>query len=297
MAGHVAERGEVAGARVIELQEEAVVRHLGEDGLRHPLVAALGPPAGAEVPAAEVGAHREIGRAVPEGGPHQSHRPRQHRVGILATRAAVFPHALVTEVGQAHVVELEIPAARRVEIRDLGPVGGRGILHELVEVRVHAVADVGAAHLGVEHAGRRQRDLGGAAGGRAQEAERVDEDRRGPAHPSLDAQVGTGEGDVAPPAVEGHRQRAALAGEPAQAGEEVHVPRLPPLLAIGDALESGALLDAHRLADRLVLRGGQGRPVDAPRRVLQAPCLERGRAQQAAHVVGAERRSGRAHAR
>jgi len=75
------------------------------------------------------------------------------------------------------------------------------------------------------------------------------------------------------------------------------VPGLPPLLAVGDALETGALLDPHRLADRLVLRGGEGRRVDAPGLTLPAPGLERGGAEQAADVVGPEGRARRDHAR
>jgi hypothetical protein len=119
----------------------------------------------------------------------------------------------------------------------------------------------------------------------------------GRAHPRVDPEIRAGEVHVARSPVERHRQRAALAGQAAQAGEEVHVPRLPPELAVGDPLEPGRLLEPHRLAHRLVLRGGQRGRVDAPVLVIPPPRLEGGRPEQAAHVVGPERRARRGHGR
>src|SRR5213078_3149418 len=58
--GDEAERREVARARVVELEEEAVVRQLVEDDLRNPGVAALRAPARAEVAAAEVRADGQV---------------------------------------------------------------------------------------------------------------------------------------------------------------------------------------------------------------------------------------------
>jgi hypothetical protein len=97
--------------------------------------------------------------------------------------------------------------------------------------------------------------------------------------------------------VEGHRQGAALAGQATQAGEKVHVPRLPPQLAVGDALEADHFLKMHHLANGRVLGRGERDRVDAPLLVLAAPRLEIGRPEQAAHVVGAERRAGCGHDR
>ena len=90
--------------------------------------------------------------------------------------------------------------------------------------------------------------------------------------------------------MEGHRELPALAGEAAQPREEIHVPGPAAHLAVGDALEPDRFLQPHRLADRRILGGGQvrgGRPACVR---LEAQRLERGRPQQAAHVVGAEGR-------
>ena len=119
----------------------------------------------------------------------------------------------------------------------------------------------------------------------------------GRSDPRVDPEVRPGEVHVADRAVERHRQRAALAGQAAQAGEEVHVPRLPPQLAVGDPLEPDRLLEPYRLADRLVLGGGQRGRVDASVLVVPPPRLEGRRPEQAAHVVGPERRARRGHDR
>jgi len=242
-------------------------------------------------------AHEQILGAVPQRGLHQLHRERQHRVGVLAARPHVHAHAVVAEVGEAHVVELQVAAARGVEVGDLRAVGGRGVLDEGVQVGVDRAIDVGPPDLGVEHARRRDRELGGAGRDRLQEPERVHEDRRGPAHARGDCEIGPREVHVARAPVEGHRQLAPLAGEPAEPGEEVHVPGLAAHLAVGDALEPGLLLQTDRVANRRVL-GGAERGRAAPTLLaLEAQGLQRGRAQQAAHVVGAERRTRRRHRR
>src|SRR3954465_4474133 len=61
---HKAERGEVARALVVVLEEEAVDTHVAEQDLGHGLVAALGAPGALEIAAAEVGAGPHVGRGV-----------------------------------------------------------------------------------------------------------------------------------------------------------------------------------------------------------------------------------------
>ena len=61
-------------------------------------------------------------------------------------------------------------------------------------------------------------------------------------------------------------------------------------LAVGCRAQTDLLLHAHDLADRLVLDCAQPRGVDAAGGVILARLQERRRAEQAADVVGAERR-------
>ena len=183
-------------------------------------------------------AHGQVTRLVAQRLLHQLNREPELGVGILAPGRVLGTHLLVTEIGQAHVVQLQVPATGRVEIGDLGPVGGGGVGHEGVEVGIGRAVDVSAAHLRVEHARRRDRQLGGAGDDGLQEREPLHEDRLRPGHPARDGQVGPGEVHVAGLAVKRHRDALALARPTAQLEQEVHVPGLATHLAVGDALQS-----------------------------------------------------------
>ena len=70
--------------------------------------------------------------------------------------------------------------------------------------------------------------------------------------------------------------------------DEVHVPGGAAELAVGRGLQPDLLLHGHDFADRLVLHRPQPIGVDAPGGVVLPGGQQLGRAQQAAHVVGAE---------
>jgi hypothetical protein len=61
-------------------------------------------------------------------------------------------------------------------------------------------------------------------------------------------------------------------------------------LAVGCRLEPGLTLEAHDLADRLVFGRAETRGVEPARRVLRARLEQLGRTEQAADMIGAERR-------
>jgi hypothetical protein len=200
-----------------------------------------------------MGAHGQTRGLVPQGGPDELDGQRELLVGIVVPRLALGAHVVIAQIGQADVVELEIAAARGVEVGDLRPVRGGGVFHEAVEIGVHRLVDVLASHLRVEHAGRRHGQLGRARDRRFQERERRDEDRMRPRDPARDGQIRPGEEDLARRPTEGDGQRLARAGEAAELGQEVHVPGLAPELAIRDALEARVLLELHDVADARVL--------------------------------------------
>src|SRR3712207_5915408 len=75
--------------------------------------------------------------------------------------------------------------------------------------------------------------------------------------------------------------------------DEVHVPRGAAELAVGGGAQADVPLEPDDVGDRLVLDAAQLGRVDLPRRG-PGPGVEQAlRAQEAADVVGAERRSGR----
>jgi hypothetical protein len=83
--------------------------------------------------------------------------------------------------------------------------------------------------------------------------------------------------------------RQADAVEPPQ---EVEVPEVSPVLTVGDGAEAQRLLPGHRRADAAILHLVQLRSGDRAGPGPSARLVQRGRAQETADVVGAERRSG-----
>ena len=82
------------------------------------------------------------------------------------------------------------------------------------------------------------------------------------------------------------------AGDPAQLVDEVHVPRRAAELSVGRDVQADVLLQGDDIADRLVLDRAQAGGVDPARREIMAGLHQCSRAQQAADVVGPERRLG-----
>ena len=81
-------------------------------------------------------------------------------------------------------------------------------------------------------------------------------------------------------------------GDPVERVDEVHVPGGAAELAVGDRLQPGLLLHADDVPDRLVLGLREALVVEPAGGVRLARLEQLGRPQQAADVVGAERRTG-----
>src|SRR4051794_33401488 len=86
-------------------------------------------------------------------------------------------------------------------------------------------------------------------------------------------------------------QVARRLGDAAELVDEVHVPRGAAELAVGGRPEPHLLLHAHDLADGVVLGGPQRVGVDRAGGEVLARLQQRGRPEQAAHMVGAVGRS------
>ena len=80
-----------------------------------------------------------------------------------------------------------------------------------------------------------------------------------------------------------------IAAEPV---DEVHVPGRAAELAVGGRAQADVLLQLDRVADRVVLDRAQLFGVDRVVREVLARLQQRGRAEQAADVVGSVRRAG-----
>src|SRR5262249_49950483 len=83
--------------------------------------------------------------------------------------------------------------------------------------------------------------------------------------------------------------------DPVERQQEVVLPGRAAVLAVGDRAQPNGLLLADDLLDLAVLDRLQRRRIDLAALALLAGGMERGRAQQTADVVGAERRRGALH--
>src|ERR1051326_98982 len=84
-------------------------------------------------------------------------------------------------------------------------------------------------------------------------------------------------------------------GDTADLVEEIHVPGAAAELAVGDALEAELGLHRDRLFDAVILAAAQGLGCDPALLMLGPRRQKRLRAQQAADMIGAKRRTGIIH--
>ena len=89
-----------------------------------------------------------------------------------------------------------------------------------------------------------------------------------------------------------HHEFLVGAGDAAELVDEVHVPRRAAELAVGHRAQAEVLLQGDDVADRVVLGRAQAVGVDAAFAEVLPGLHELARAQQAADVLGPERRLG-----
>ena len=216
-------------------------------------------------------------------------------LGVAADRAHVLALGRVVEVGEARVVELQVGAAQLAETPDLLGVGGGQVRPERVQVGVERLVDRRPAAAVVDHARRRDRELRRllAAPRRLQELERVAEDRRRQPDPVVDVQRRRRELDRALLVAELHMQRLVEhLGDAVELVDEVHVPRRAAELAVGHGAQARRRAGARpRRGSRRPRSRAARRRRSRRRRTARRASQQLRRAQQAADVVGAERRS------
>ena len=291
----VAQRGEVAGALVVVLEEEGVDVELVEQHLGHRFVAAFGEPRAAVVAAAQVDADREVVGAAADGGVDQLGVGVRQGVGIVAALDRAGAHHRIAEVREVGVVELEVAAAGGVQGVDLGPVAGGEIGEEPLEVGIGVEVDRRPPTAEVDHRRRRDRHLRRLRDDRLQVAEVVDLDVADVAQRPDDGEAGRrhvdGVGGI------GAGGDVAGDGDAAELFEEVEVEPRPAVLAVRDAAHPQRLDLTDGGGDRLVLHGAQLVGGDRPGGPLGAGAVDDVGAQQAADLLGAERRLQGTHGR
>src|SRR5678816_761259 len=126
--GDVAQRLEAAGALGVELEEEAIDVDLGERGLGDVVIAAACEPGALEVAAAGVDANRHVVGDVADRGVDGLRVDRHVPLRIVTELAELLLHFRIAEHRDGGVVDLQVAAARLVEVGDLLAVALREIL-------------------------------------------------------------------------------------------------------------------------------------------------------------------------
>jgi hypothetical protein len=231
-------------------------------------------------------------------GPPRDRGVDQGGVGVrqLGRVLADAPHLLaqlgVAEIGEIHLVDLEIAAAGGSEIAHLLVIDAGEVGVELGHVGIGFLVDRAAAAAEMHVAGGGDGLFRGLLGVGFHELEVIDEDALGPRQLAVDAQARRRELDVALRGVEPRLDARRDHGDVGEALEEIEVPEGAAELAVGDRLEPKLLLQLDRVADRLVLDPAQLLGGDGPGFPLVARVEQFLGAQQAADMVGAERRRG-----
>ncbi len=220
-------------------------------------------------------------------------------VGIVAPVVDDRAIGRIAQERDAGVVELDVGRARRGERRDLLAIGLHHVVPELIEVTVVALAHaLVAAREHVQHDGRRHRHLRHAPGVRLEKREGAHDRAVAPADRCVDPQprerlLGAA---LVPP---GHLGGAGAVGREAPVHHQLEPPAAAAEFAVGDGAQPDALLHRDHVADARVLDGAQFGIVVGTEILVSglrseqplARVLELLRAQQAADLVGAERRA------
>ena len=216
-----------------------------------------------------------------------------HRdIGVDQARPAVAArrerglHVRVAELGEGGLVDLHIGAAGRRERLELGAEGRDRVVPEFLDVVIGMRRDGGVAAAEMQRAGTGNRELRHRAGEGAQALEIVGMDRLRPCELALDHRGRLGAA----------RERSAglatdrVGRDVAEAAVEIAVVGAAAKLAVGREPQPDPRLQIDRRGDRLVLASLQLLAADLAA-LISAPRVEqRRRAQQAADMLGAERR-------
>src|SRR5262249_41679737 len=289
--GQEAQRLESAGALGIVFEEVTVVVHLAQERLRHRLVAALGNPGRAEIAAAHMGGDGHVGGLGLERAVDHPRVDALELIDVGHPLARLAQFLLRAKIGPHRVVELQVAAAGIVESFHRLLIGIADIVEELIEIGVNVLLDAVLGQTEMQHRRRRDGHLRRDFGVRLEKFEVLEHRMLGEADLADDAQ---------PLRLGLHAAELdALLGlvdfDAVEHAEKVEMPPGAAQLAVGRQLKPEFLLLLDDLFDLAVLDRFELGRRDGALLALGARLLERRGAQEAADVIGTERRFGPLH--
>ena len=207
-------------------------------------------------------------------------------VGIVAVAPASFPELRIAQVGERHIVELQIGAALIGKKSDGAPVGVRNLVPKLGKVWISLARHRVAAAAHVEHRGRGNRLLGGLRCGILEKRKRLGHDRLRAADPPGHGRhgrllVGSAEATLIRHGGDAHTIELA---------QKIDVPIVAAQLAIGDRAQADRFLPLDDCTYRVVLDAPQLLGGNCPPLELRPRLDELPRSEQASDLIGAKRR-------
>ena len=252
--GREAQRREIARALVVVFEKKAVDLHLVEQDFGDRLIAAPRHPRALEIAAAKMDADRHVLRPVADRIVDELAIETRQRVRVVAARLGALADIGVAQIGEVGVVELQVAAAARGQIGDLGPVGGGQIIVEVLQARVDGLADRLAPAAEMQHRGGRDADFRRLRRHGLEKIEIRPLNRRHVPDLASDMHRRRLEADLGPVVfAEGRDEFAVMGLDAFQALEEIDMKKGAAEFPVGDPLEPHVLLRAHDLADALVL--------------------------------------------
>ena len=282
------QRREIAGARGVEFEQE--MGHAGdaEQGLGDRVVAALGQIFALEIAAAHMHADRHRRRCrrdrVAERLDIEAGQPRR----IVAVGGHPLAHDRVAQHGQRDFVELNIAAAGGGQRGDLGAIDRGKIAKEFFRTVIDAGDRIAAAAPKMHGRRRRQGRFRHRLGVVAEKTELIERDRPLPRHCA--GHQRRGERELQTLLVAEGEARFADAQALGALDEAAPIRRAAEF-TVGDHGKPGVRLQRDGVADRHVLRGGKAGLVERAIAEGAISLPQSRRAQQAADMVGAERRA------
>src|SRR6516225_1299141 len=288
-----AQRFEAAGTRIVVLHEISVHLDLAEQDFLHRFVAAGAHEGRFIIAAAQVHGDGHVGGNITHRRVDEIAVELAEAFGIVAARGHLRPVFRIAQHGDEDLVELEVAATGVGEGAHRLAIGLPEVGEELIEVGIDGLVDGGHHRAAVDRRRGRYGDLRRALGVRLHEFEMLDHRMAGKSELAGDAHPLIAGGDAGKCNAGIHD----VAFDAVETPEKIEMPPGPAELAVGDGLQSHFLLLLDHTFDLAVLDRLEIRRADLALRALLARRLQRRRAQEAAHVIGAEWRLGSFHDR
>ena len=236
----------------------------------------------------------EIRRTLVDHGIDERRVRMRQLVGIVTALRGLRAHLRIAQVREVRVVELDVPAARRVERGELVAIHLREVFEEFIQIRIRGDVDSLPSAAEVHHRRRRDGDLRRPGHDRPKKIEVGGLNVLDVPQLARDGHPRRCEVDLAGPRAE-LRRDAAGHGDALQPLQEVDVKERAAELAVGDALQPDRFLFPNHITDGFVFDPAELLLRDFTALASRARVFQMLGPEQTADVLGAKGRVQQGH--